>query len=66
MYVDVEEESDKDIDGSSADSLGLSKTEDSEREESDEENITEQGNWTKNLKDFVQVYFTSWSSKIPG
>eukprot|EP00795_Rhopilema_esculentum_P015073 gene15073-6239_t len=58
--VDVEEESDIDIDGSSADSLGLSDTEDSERGEPDEEIITEEGNWTKNLKDFDNfVEFTS-------
>ena len=58
--VDVEEESDIDIDGSSADSLGLSNTEDSERGESDAEIITEEGNWTKNLKDFDNfVEFTS-------
>eukprot|EP00795_Rhopilema_esculentum_P009876 gene9876-18464_t len=58
--VDVEEESHIDIDGSSADSLGLSDTEDSEREERDEEIITEEGNWTKNLKDFDNfVEFTS-------
>ena len=58
--VDVEEESDIGINGSSADSLGLSDKGDSERGESDEEIITEEGNWTENLKDVDNFFeFTS-------
>ena len=58
--VDVEEESDIGINGSSADSLGLSDKGDSERGESNEDIITEEGNWTKYLKDVDNFFeFTS-------